>query len=147
MTFARWTLIAAAVLLAAGCSDTSNADPVEEPARAGEDDSSSVVSGRYDAEPYCELTRRLEAAGAKAFADLGRNATPAQYRAAERSFVLDNQDLLDGLAGAAPAYLAEEIETLLAAMRQRGGLEDSGVSQREATDAEKRILSFEKRQC
>lgn len=145
---AGWTLTAAAVLLVAGCSTTSNADPVERPARAGEAaDPSSVASSQYDAAAYCELTRRLEAAGEKAFADLGRNATPAQYQAVERGFVLDNQDLLDGLVDAAPGHLGDEVDTLLSAMRQRGGLEHSGVSQREASTAEKRILAFEKRQC
>ncbi|MGH3361120.1 MAG: hypothetical protein ACRDOM_01555 [Nocardioides sp.] len=148
MNPARWTLIAAAVLLAAGCADTSTADTVAPPASAGESaDASSRTAGQYDAKPYCELTEQLEAAGEEAFSDLGRNATAAQFRAAERSFVLDNQDLLGSLTGAAPAHLADEIETFLSGMRQRGGLEDSGVSQREATDAEKRILTFEKSHC
>lgn len=145
---ARILLIPAAMAITAACSTSPTSDAADPSASGGSPAAeSSSTSGPYDAEPYCELTRRLESAGEKTFADLGRNATPAQYRSAERSFVLDNENLLAGLVDAAPTHLTDEVETLLTAMRQRSGLEDSGVSQSEASDAEKRILDFEKRHC
>lgn len=101
----------------------------------------------YDPKPYCRITQRLETAGEKAFGDLGRDATAADFKAAERSFVLDNAELLDELIAAAPSDLTDDVETFVTAMRQRGGLEDGGVTQRDASQAEKRILAFEKRHC
>lgn len=148
MIVPRLILSSAAVLLVAACSGNSSSDTGEPPPQTGAiATGSSPTSRPYDAEPYCDLIQQLEAAGEKAFAKLGQKATPAQYRAAERNFVLGSQDLLGGLVGAAPSHLTDELDTFLAAMRQRGGLEDSGVSQREATAAEKRILAFEKRHC
>jgi hypothetical protein len=147
MTPARLLLIPAAALLAA-CAGNSTSDIAGPSTPAGTTaGEASRTSGQYDAQPYCKLTRRLEAAGEDAFSGLGRDATAAQYEAAERNFVLDNQDLLGGLVDAAPAHLTDEIETFLSAMRQRGGLVEHRVSQSAAAAAEKGILSFERRHC
>lgn len=144
----RLVLIPALLLSVTACADDSSSSG------DGAQDSSSSPPGAapptsdaYDPQPYCDATRRLEAAGEKAFSGLGRDASPADYQAAERSFVLDNAELLDELVAAAPPDLTADVETLLTAMRQRGGLEDGGVTQREASQAEKRILAFEKRHC
>lgn len=139
-------LVPVAALLAAACSVSATSDTAR-PAGQGGVAADASQRGSFDPAPYCELTRRLEAAGQEAFADLDRRATAAQYRAAERSFILANRSLLGDLGPSAPARLADEVETFLAAMRQRGGLEDSDVSQRAATAAERRILAFEKRHC
>ncbi len=100
-----------------------------------------------DADRYCTITKRLEAAGEEAFAGLGREASAADYKAAERAFVLNNARLLDQLVAAAPGTLTPHVETLLAAMRQRGGLPAKHVEQRDATKAEKQVLAFEKKHC
>jgi hypothetical protein len=143
-------LLAPVVLaLAAGCADDSSSSGStargnQSPAAA---EATAATSEQYDPQPYCQTTRRLEKAGEQAFAGLGRNATTADYEAAERRFVLDNADLLDELVATAPPALIDDVETFLAAMRQRGGLEDSGVTQREATKAENKILAFEEQHC
>ncbi len=146
MRLARLLLIPSVLLLATACADDSSsaesiADRTQSSAPA---EATAPTSEPYDPQPYCETTRRLEKAGERAFVHLERDATHAQYKAAERSFILDNADLLDELVAAAPPDLTEDVETFLAAMRQRGGLEDVGVTQREASIAEERILAFEK---
>ncbi|MGA8847093.1 MAG: hypothetical protein WB471_10815, partial [Nocardioides sp.] len=81
------------------------------------------------------------------FATLDRSSTRAEYQATERSFIVDNVDLLNGLLSAAPAHLSAEVGTFLAAMRQRGGLGDGEVTQREASSAEKAMVAWEKKHC
>ena len=149
MRSTRILLVPVVLALATACADDSSssrstATGNQSPAAA---ETTAVTSETYDPQPYCRTTRRLEKAGEQAFAGLGRNATPADYEAAERSFILDNADLLDELVATAPADLTDDVETFLAAMRQRGGLEDGGVTQREATKAEKNVLAFEEQRC
>lgn len=145
----RILLVPVVLALATACADDSSssrstATGNQSPAAAT---ATAPTSETYDPQPYCQTTRLLEKAGEQAFADLGRNATPAAYEAAERSFVLDNADLLDELVATAPADLTDDVETFLAAMRQRGGLEDSGVTQRKSTQAENTMLAFEEQHC
>lgn len=145
----RILLVPVVLALATACavdssSSGSTATGNRSPAAA---EATASTSEEYDPQPYCQTTRRLEKAGEQAFAGLGRNATAADYQAAERSFILDNADLLDELVATAPADLTDDVETFLAAMRQRGGLEDSGVTQRVATKAENKILAFEEQHC
>ena len=149
MKLAQLLVITSVVVLATACADDSSSDdditrstrPTPTVADA------APTQERYDPEPYCDSTRRLEKAGEKAFGSLGHNATHAEYEAAERRFVLDNADLLDALVAAAPPHLTDDVTTLLAAMRQRGGLEARAVTQREATRAEHKILTFERQNC
>ncbi len=145
----RILLVPVVLALATACADDSSssrgtATANQSPAAA---EATALTPEEYDPQPYCQATRRLEKAGEQAFAGLGRNATPADYEAAERSFILDNADLLEELVATAPADLTDDVETFLAAMRQRGGLEDSGVTQRQATKAENELLAFEEQRC
>lgn len=146
---ARILLVPAVMMLATACADDSSTSGStktanQSPAVA---DATAPTPEQYDPQPYCKVTRQLEKAGEEAFATLERNATPAEYKAAERNFILDNADLLDELVVTAPPNLTDDVETFLTAMRQRGGLEDSGVTQREATKAENKILAFEDQHC
>lgn len=145
MRTARLLLILALLSLATACSDNTSSSVNADDKSAGA--TSAPISEQYDPEPYCDLTRQLEKAGQKAFSTLDRNATNADYEAAERNFVLDNNDLLDELLTAAPPDLSHDVETILAAMRQRGGLEDSGVTEREANQADQRVRAWEKKHC
>lgn len=145
MRTVRLLLIPAVLTLATACSDDpSGSDDKADDTKAG---ATSAPAEEYDPQAYCDITRQLEDAGEEAFADLDRDSTDAEYEAAERSFVVDNEVLLDELVAAAPSELTDEVETLLTAMRQRGGLEDSGVTQREASQAEEQILAWEKKNC
>ena len=145
----RLVLVPALLLLATACADGSS------PSSAEADDVTSSAaraatpptSGQYDAKPYCDITRQLERAGEEAFSTLDRSATKAEYASTERTFIVDNEDLLNELVAAAPADLTEQVETFLAAMRQRGGLGDSEVTQREARSAEKDVVTWEKEHC
>lgn len=147
MRRARLLLIPAVVLLAAGCgnedtSPTSASDSTPTPAS-----DSATDTAPYDPQLFCSTTLELERAGEKNFSSLDRNSTEEEYEAAERTFVLDNAELLDTFVSAAPTDLADEIDTFLTAMRQRAGLADESVTQREATRAEKAILAFENQHC
>ncbi len=153
----RLLIATIALLLSAACSNDSagsingaakgTADTTSGSASSGASKATESPADRADAERFCTITTRLEAAGQEAFAGLGRNASPAEYKAAERAFVLDNAAMLDQLVVAAPATLAPHVETMLTAMRQRGGLADGHVEQQEAANAEKHILAFEKSHC
>lgn len=101
-----------------------------------------------DPDRYCRLVEQLEGRGQKAFAGLGRDAAPADYRRAERRFVLANSGLLDGLGPALPEHLRDEVRTFVTGMRQRGGLEPAGtVTQRDASHAERALLAYERGAC
>ncbi len=101
-----------------------------------------------DPDRYCSLVEQLESAGRQAFAELGRDATPADYRRVERRFVLDNAERLRQLAPSLPEQLRDDARTFLTAMRQRGGLEPAGtVSQAAASTAERELREFERRAC
>lgn len=145
----RLLLVPAVLLIATACADNSSsssdkADDTKSPAAGA---TTAPTSEQYDPQPYCDITRQLEKAGEKAFSTLDRDSTNAEYEAAERNFIVDNEDLLDELVSAAPAHLTDEVETFLAAMRQRGGLGDSGVTKREASSAEKNVVAWEKKNC
>jgi len=97
---------------------------------------------------YCALTRQLEASGRTVFADLGHDATPAEYADAERTFVRANEDRLTALVGTLPAGLRDEMEVFVTGMRQRGGLVAPGtVTPREASAAERAVLGYEREHC
>ncbi len=139
----------AVLLLATACAnDSSTSSSTDKPAQSATTSSAPAPApAPYDPQPYCEITQQLEKAGERAFSGLDRNATSMDYEAAERAFVLDNADLLDELVAMAPPELTDEITTFLTAMRQRAGLEGSGVTARAATEAEEKLLEFEKQHC
>lgn len=98
---------------------------------------------------YCALTRELDAAGTRFFARLERqNASPEDFRDAERRFVRQNAGRLGEIERVAPRAIAEDVRVILAAMRERGGLEPGmEVSQEQAQAAERRVKRLEQRQC
>ncbi|MGA8846716.1 MAG: hypothetical protein WB471_08915, partial [Nocardioides sp.] len=98
--------VSAVLLLAAACTDGSPSpsgetdDPrflSESPSESLSATQSAQTSTQYDAQPYCDITRQLESAGEETFATLDRSSTRAEYQATERSFIVDNVDLLNGL--------------------------------------------------
>lgn len=106
----------------------------------------STMSG--DPTKYCGLVAALDARGNKVFRPLGRDATPAQYRQAERRFLRENGALVAQVVPALPERLRDEGQALLTAMRQRAGLQVAEpVSNPAASKAEKIILAFERRVC
>lgn len=101
-----------------------------------------------DPQRYCALTRQLEDAGRRAFADLGRDATRAEYVAAERAFVRGNSATLGMLAPALPPELRDEVQVFLTGVRQRSGLVEPGtVTPREASEAERALRGYEREHC
>ena len=61
--------------------------------------------------------------------------------------MLENDAMLDELIAAAPGPLSPHVETMLTAMRERGGLTDARVKRQDAAAAEKQVLAFEKKHC
>lgn len=113
-----------------------------------DDSDNSRATAAGDVERYCALTKELDAAGEEIFAPLGEDASPEDYEAAERRFVERHTRELDELRQVAPASLRPDVQTLLAGIRQRAGLEpDMQVSEREASAAEERVRAFESREC
>ena len=130
-------LLAAAVLAACG-------DDAPEPAA----EATPAATTAPTADRYCALTRELESAGEKHFARLGRAASPKQYEAAEREFVESQATTIAELSAATPPEIANDVRTLLAAQRERGGLPvGEPVGQKAARAAEKRVLKFEREHC
>ena len=130
------TAVATALVAFGGCGD--------------DNDSRSESSAAGSAERYCALTRELDAAGGKFFAELERdeNATPADYEAAERRFVEAQAAKFAELQRATPQEIRTDVQTLLNGQRARAGLApDGAVDEAELTAAEKRVRAFEKRSC
>ena len=112
------------------------------------DDNEPAQTAAGDVERYCTLTKELDAAGEEIFSELGEDASPQQFQAAERRFVERHSGDLDELRLAAPAALRPDVEKLIAGIRQRAGLEPATeVGEREASAAEERIQAFEEREC
>lgn len=136
-------MVAGLAVSAVGCgsADTPQASTAR-PAKA------TQAAPDGDPDRYCRLVNQLETRGQKAFAGLGRDAAPADYRRAERRFVQANSELLDSLEPAVPEQLRDDIRTFVTAMRQRGGLEQAGtVTQRDASQAERALLEYERGAC
>ena len=130
-------LLIAAALAACGSDDRDRA--AERPA---------ATAAATGPERYCALVRELDAAGEEHFASLGRDATPEEYEAAERTFVEANAARLDEVGAAAPPEIDADVDLLLAAQRERAGLEVANApGKKAASAAERRIKRFEKRHC
>lgn len=133
-------LMAGGLLLSAcgGGNDTDTSDAAQTPA----------VTDEGDADLYCELTAALDKAGDEAFEELEKDddATDADYEKAERDFVESHAAELDALVAAAPTEIEQEIETIIASIRDRAGI-GPDVPQEDATDAEKVVQAFEKENC
>lgn len=99
-------------------------------------------------ERYCALVQELDAAGEKFFSRLGKDAGPKEFEAAERRFIKEFKPKLSELEQVAPPQIADDVETLMTAMRQRGGIETATqVPEQQAAAAERRVKAFEKREC
>ncbi len=147
-------IVAGALLLSTACSDDPSGNAAVERNTAVERSTSVEPVETTDPVPqlgnpdrYCRITQRLGAAGEKAFGGLGRDASPADYEAAERAFVLNNAALLDALISAAPATLTPHVDTMLNSMRERGGLPVAHVPNDDAANAEKHVHAFERKHC
>ncbi len=124
-------------------------------AACGDDDESggsaatpTTTAVAQDPDRYCALTRELDASGEAFFADLGRDATPKEFEAAERRFVEQSGAKLDALRQAAPQRIAADVEKLLAGMHKRAGLKPAiAVTEAQSSAAEARIRAYEKRNC
>jgi hypothetical protein len=101
-----------------------------------------------DRERYCALTREMDAAGSKFFARLERkkNATAADFEAAEKRFIERFAPQFEEIERAAPAEIRDDVRILLAGQRARAGL-GGGVGEAEASAAEERVLRYERRRC
>ena len=126
-------------------------------AACGDDDSDTSATSTTTTTPavaaadpnrYCALTRELDAEGESFFADLGEDATPEEYEAAERRFVTRFAGKLEELEQAAPQEIKSDVAVLLAGQRQRAGLPSSTrVDESDGSVAERRIRAWEKRSC
>ena len=122
-------------------------------AACGDDNDDDGGTGRVtaaapDVGRYCQLVKELDAKGEELFANLGEDASPEQFEAAERGFVERYQPQLDELLRVAPTEIRADAEKLLAGMRQRAGLTTATeVNEAEATAAEERVQAFEEREC
>lgn len=97
---------------------------------------------------YCQLTRDLDAAGEDFFADLGEDAKPEEFEAAERRFVERYGDELEVIRAAAPPEIRDDVQKVLIGMRQRAGLKTPvEVSEAEVEAADERVRAFEERAC
>jgi hypothetical protein len=98
---------------------------------------------------YCALSEELDQAGTEAFEELEQDpdATEADFAEAEEEFVRDQDAELDELIQAAPAEIAGDVETLVASVLARGGLEEDPPGASEAEAAEKAISAFERDSC
>ncbi|MDQ3628766.1 MAG: hypothetical protein M3419_08155 [Actinomycetota bacterium] len=142
-------LIAGLMLTVIGCG-AEQPQPPAQSASARPEPTTTAPSPAETGDParYCRLTDQLKASGRKTFAGLGRDATHAEYRSAERRFVLDNATALRGLKAALPERLGDDVRTFVTAMRQRGGLEPAGsVTQADASAAEQALRGYERRAC
>lgn len=146
-------VISGLVLAATGCESQQSQAPAQDTAATSDSATNSdaaTTTGPSTGDParYCRLTEQLEASGQTVFADLGRDATAADYQSAERRFALDNRTTLRALEAAVPDQLRDDVRSFVTAMRQRGGLEPGGtVTQAEASAAERAIRAFERRAC
>jgi hypothetical protein len=114
----------------------------------GSEDSAPRTQSAGDPDRYCALVREMDAAGTKFFARLEgkKNATPADYEAAERRFVERYAPQFEEIERAAPAEVRDDVRILLAGQRARAGL-GGAVDEAEASAAEERILRYERRAC
>lgn len=143
-------LIAGLMVTAMGCEAEQPGAPAQAAPASPNPTTTASPAEHETGDPaqYCELTEQLEASGQEVFAGLGRSATAAEYRHAERRFVLDNAAALRGLEAAIPERLRDEVRTFVTAMRQRGGLEPAGtVTQAGASAAEQALRGYERRAC
>jgi hypothetical protein len=143
-------VVAGTLGLAACGGDEQRAD-AERPAAtqpAAAPTTASASSATGDLRRYCGLTRDLDAAGEAFFADLGKDATPQDFRDAERRFIERYGDTLAEIERSAPPEIRPDVVVLLAGMRQRAGLEtDVAVDEAKAGAADERIRVYEKRRC
>jgi hypothetical protein len=137
-------IVAAVLTLAlAACGDDD-----EDAGGAGGSTATATVAAAGDPDRYCALTRELDAEGEQFFASLGRDATPAQYEAAERRFITRFAGELEEVEQAAPQEIKRDVGTLLAGQRERAGLPTATkVEESEGDAAETRIQAWEKRNC
>lgn len=136
-------LIASVAFAACG----GDPEPVPEEETATVAKSTPTTTGG-DVSRYCSLTRDLDAAGEKFFSQLEGNAGPEEFAAAERRFVRRFGGELEAIQESAPTSIRSDVATLVAAMRQRGGLETATkVGDNEASAAEARIKAYERRNC
>ena len=114
----------------------------------GDDEEKGAPSAGSNSAEYCEVVARADRAGDKAFSALESdpNATQAQYQAAERNFVEENSELFDELIAVAPAEIADDVKTLVAAQRGLAGVGPS-VPQAKVHAAEQRVKAFEAKNC
>jgi hypothetical protein len=98
-------------------------------------------------ERYCQLTRELDRAGGEIFEDLEKDpdATPKDFKAAERQLVEENEGSLEELQEVVPDEIKDDVAILVEALRARAGLEADVPPGAEA--AETRIDKFEKQNC
>ena len=98
-----------------------------------------------DVQQFCELQAQLSKLGQKLTAPLEqRNASPAQFKAAERKIVQSQQ--FKKLEQAIPSEIKEAGQTAFAAQRSRAGVGPPANQQQEAA-AEKQIQQFTTKNC
>lgn len=121
----------------------------------GEDDSTGTpaatttsAGATENTERYCGLVAEFDAAGEDFFAGLGEDSKPEEFEAAERRFVERYDDELEALGRSAPAEIRDDVQKVLAGMRQRAGLEaPTEVPEAEVDAADERVRAFEERAC
>jgi hypothetical protein len=112
-----------------------------------EDSAPRAAQSTGDLERYCALVREMDAAGSKFFAriEAKKNATPADFEAAERRFVERFTPQFEAIEHAAPTAIRADVRLLLAGQRARAGL--GTVDEAEASAAEERVVKYEESRC
>jgi hypothetical protein len=116
-------------------------------AACGSEDGAPRAQSAGDLERYCALVREMDAAGSKFFARLEakKNATPADFEAAERRFVERFTPQFEAIERVAPPAIRADVRLLLAGQRARAGL--GTVDEAAASAAEERVVQYEESRC
>ena len=141
MSHPRFAFVCAplvAALLLVGCGDDDESEST----------TTTTAAAAPDVERYCELVTELEAAGDEIFGALEQDgsATPEDFQQAELELLEENEALFDELQEVAPDEIQADVETLVAGLRVRAGLEE-GTSPGDVGAAEKRVREYEKQNC
>ena len=121
-------------------------------AACGNDDQpSSTDAGQEEQEGdlarYCELVAQIDKAAAEISAELQKkkNPTKKDLNKAERDFFAEYGDEVDEIAETAPAEIADDVATLVAALKARTG--GPKVDPEDASAADQRVAEFEDKNC
>lgn len=99
---------------------------------------------------YCELSRQLDQEGRAFFEKLekqGSDVSRADFRAAERKFLEENQSRIHEVVRVAPSEIEADVRTFVDGLRARAGVTEGEVDQESINAADQRLNAFEEENC